>query len=107
MRRGPKRTEAKVAVCADDQSAPFVFAAAAAMLFSTTLALPTFAVLPVVASVALACAALVAVAARLTSFKDNRLLLGDLAGACALVGAAAAIFSGPAQIAQTFALFAQ
>jgi hypothetical protein len=77
------------------------------MLLTATLAVPAFAVLPVLASVALAFAALAALAARWSVFKGHRLLLGDLAGACALVGVAAAIFSGPAQVVETLALFVQ
>ena len=103
MRRRRNKAEANVAVCVDDRNASFVFAVAAAMLLTTTLVVPTFAVLPVLASVALACAAVVALAARWPAFQGNRLLLSDLAGAFALVGVAAAIFSGPTQIVETFA----
>ena len=107
MRRGDERIRANVVARPDDRDAAFVFAAVSAMLFSVALAVPAFAILPVVASAALSCAALLALAARLPASRAGGLLLGDLAGACMLVAVAAAIFSQPAQIVQTFAFLAR
>lgn len=104
MRRSVEKAWARSTVCRDQYNGSLVFASAAAMLFSTTLVIPTFAVLPVFASVSLAGAAFVVVAARLPAFKGSRQMLCDLAGACVLIGAAAAILSRPTQIVQTVAL---
>jgi hypothetical protein len=105
MRRRCNRIEAGVAADPDGRNASVLFlASAAAMLLTTTLAVPAFAVLPLVASVALIGAALVSLVARWPTFKDDRSLLADFAGACAFVGVAAAIFSRPTQVLATVAL---
>lgn len=107
MRRHRKTIEVRVAVCPDDRNASIALFALMAALLTTMIVVPAVAVLPVVASAALACAALLSLAARAPGFKGRRGLLGDLAGASAFVGVAAAIFSAPTQIVETFALFVQ
>jgi hypothetical protein len=107
MRRAEERILVEAVSCHDERDTAFLLAAASAMLFSATLAVPAFAVLPVVASVALAGASLAALAARLPALNASRTRLSDLAGACMFVGVAAAIFSRPAQVVQTFDFLAR
>jgi hypothetical protein len=103
MRQRRNRAETKAEVYPNARNASVAFCApAVAMLLTTTLAVPSYAVLPVVATVALISAALGSIAAHWTTAEDRR-LVADLAGACAFIGVAAAIFSRPTQILATAA----
>ena len=108
MRGRYNKFEAKVAApYLNDRNSLLGWASVTAILLTTMNTLPAFAVLPVIASVAMASALLTAVAARWSESASDRVLLTDLAGACALVGAAAGILSRPVQVVETVASLAR
>ena len=107
MRQRLRKSVFKVAALTDDSASILFLALAMATLLTAMIALPTFAVMPIIASTAFACAMLFSLAAYWSDCKEQDRSLSDLAGAFALVGVAAAIFSGPAEVVETFAYLAQ